>query len=158
MATSVASGTAVENNLTGGSILYTDTGTYNTVSSRVLTVFNYLGAQIQQFNMGVNLTQVFTYPADDWFWFQCIVTDNTGTFTANVYVVPDGYYWVAYQNQYNASGCGCAGNNCNLEVSKLALDSALRSNLAGVSGAAVAHRDIIEANFFANQSIVSQLM
>jgi hypothetical protein len=153
---STPSGTAVENSINGGSILYSDTGSYATVSSRILTVYNYLGAVVQTFNMGSNLTQQFTFTADDWYWFQCVVVDNTGTWTTNVYVVAQGFFWVAYQNQYNANNCASTGVNMNLEAGTLALNSALRANLSGQSGAAVAHRNIVAANYFVNQSVTLQ--
>jgi hypothetical protein len=153
---SIASGTAVENSLLGGSILYTDTGTYGAVTSRILTIYDYQGNIVTTINMGATLTATLTFPVDAWFHFQCVVIDNTGTLTADVYLVAVGYYWFAYQNQYNASACGCNGNNSNLVISQLALASSLRSNLAGTTGAAVAQRDIVAANYFANQSIIAQ--
>lgn len=151
---SSASGEVTQNTLTGGSLLYTDTGSYGTVSSRVLSIFNYLGNQVAQYVMGSNLTQVFTLPTDDWFHFQCVVVDNTGTFTADVYFVATGYYWETYAEQFTSTNCGCNGNNRNLELSQLALNASLRFNLAGLPGAAAAHREITAANILVNQSAV----
>jgi hypothetical protein len=154
------SGTAVENSLTGGSILYTDTGQYGVVSSRVLTVYDYLGNLLQTFNMGSNLTATYTFPADVWLKFVCTVTDNVSgsPWVTTIYVVAQGYYWNAYLEQFNATNCGCNGNNCNLEKSQLSLQAALRFNLAGPAGAASANSSIIMANYWVNQNIVSQLM
>ena len=151
------SGTAVQDGINGGQILYTDTGSYGTIVSRTLNVFNYLGDVIGTFNMGTNLTQVYTYTADAWFQFQCVVVDNAGTWTNNVYFVSQGFYWDAYTAQFNATGCGCIGNNCNLEWSQLALNAALRFNLVGLAGAASSNTCIIAANFFVNQSTTTQL-
>ena len=156
-APSSPSGTAVQDGINGGQILYTDTGTYGTIISRALNVLNYLGDVIATFNMGTNLTQVYTYTADAWFQFQCVVVDNAGTWTNNVYFVSQGFYWDAYTNQFNATGCGCIGNNCNLEYSQLALNAALRFNLVGLAGAASSNTCIIAANFFVNQSTTTQL-
>ena len=154
------SGTVVQNGLGGGSALFTDTGSYGAVSSRVLTVYDYLGNVVapSPFTMGANLTQVFNFSADAWFHFQCIVTDNLGTYTIDVYWVAQGFYWVSYLVQFNATNCGCQGNNCNLEKSQLSLQAALRFNLAGLTGAASAQSSIVMANFWVNQNIVSQLM
>lgn len=154
---STPSGTVVQYGILGGQALFTDTGSYSTLISRNLTVFNYLGDVIQVFNMGVNLTQIFSFAADAWFQFTCVVVDNTGTWTTNVYFVSQGYYWDAYTNQFNSTACGCVGNNCNLEVSQLCLASALRFNLAGLAGAVSANRDILAANYFVNSSIQVQL-
>lgn len=151
------SGTVKQNTLNGGSLLFTDTGSYGTIVSRNLTVYDYLGNVVQTFNMAANLTQVFTFASDAWFHFQCIVVDNTGTFTSDVYVVADGYYWDSYTEIYNSTNCGCGVNDCNLEKSQNALNAALRFNLAGISGAASAQREIVAANIYVNMSAIIQL-
>jgi|GEM_PF-2946122 hypothetical protein len=153
---STPSGTAVENSLTGGSILYTDTGTYGPVSSRVLTIFDYQGNLLSTINMGTGLTATYTFPSDAWFKFVCTVIDNTGTWVTTVYIVTDGYYWATYTSIFTSANCGCVGNNCNLEVSWQCLQAALRFNLAGLSGAASAQNCIVAANYFVNQNAVIQ--
>jgi len=157
---STPSGTAVENSLTGGSIIYTDTGSYGVVSSRILTIYNSAGTLLQTINMGSTLTATYTFPADVWLKFVCTVTDNVSgsPWVTTVYIVAQGYYWNAYLAQFNATNCGCQGNNCNLEKSQLSLQAALRFNLAGLAGAASANACIIMANYWVNQNIVSQLM
>lgn len=157
MAASVASGTVQQSGINGGAALYTDTGVYNTIISRNLTVYDFQGNILQTFNMGSNLTQIYTFPGDAWFQFTCVVVDNTGTYTNTVYFVSQGYYWDAYDVQFNATVCGCIGNNYNLEKSQLALNAALRFNLAGMAGAASAQNCIIQANYFVNLSITTQL-
>lgn len=157
MATSNPSGTVQQSGINGGAALYTDTGVYNTVISRTLTVYDYLGNVLATFNMGTSLTQIYTFSADAWFQFTCVAVDNTGTWTTTVYFVSQGYYWDAYTAQFNATACGCVGNNCNLEQSQLSLNAALRFNLAGLVGAASSNSCIIAANYFVNQSIIAQL-
>ncbi len=157
---STPSGTVVQNGLNGGSAIFTDTGSYGTVSSRILTVYDYLGNVVSPspFNMGSSLTQVFNFPLDAWFKFVCVVTDNVSgsPWTTTIYWVADGFYWDAYLNQFNSTNCGCQGNNFNMEVSQLNLNAALRFNLAGEAGAAAAQACIVAANYFINQSIVAQ--
>lgn len=157
---STPSGTVVQDGLNGGSLLFTDTGSYGTIVSRTLTVYDYLGNIVSPspFNMGNNLTQIFNFNADAWFHFQNIVIDNTGTWTTDVYVVATGFYWSTYLVQFNATNCGCQGNNRNLEVSQLSLQAALRFNLVGIAGASSAQSCIVAANYWVNQNIISQLM
>lgn len=157
---SLPSGTVTQNSLNGGSLLFTDTGSYGTISSRTLTIYDYQGNPVSPspFNMGNALTQVFTFGSDAWYHFQNVVVDNVsgGPWVTDIYVVAVGFYWETYLNQFNATNCGCIGNNCNLEYSQLALQAALRFNLAGLSGAASAQNCIVMANYFVNQSIISQ--
>lgn len=153
---STPSGTVVQNGLNGGSLLFTDTGSYGTVSSRTLTIYDYLGNPVapSPFNMGTNLTQLFSFNTDAWFHFQNVVVDGSGTWTTDVYVVADGFYWEAYLNQFVASQCGNVGVNSNLEISQLCLQAALRFNLSGLPGAASTNSAIIAANYFVNQSVL----
>lgn len=155
---STPSGTVTQNTLNGGSLLFTDTGSYSTIISRILTVYDYQGNVVSPspFTMGNNLTQIFTFAADAWFHFQCVVVDSSGTWTTDVYFVADGFYWETYLTQFTSTNCGCVLNNKNLEYSQLALQAALRFNLAGLSGAASAQNCIVAANYFVNQSIISQ--
>jgi len=157
---STPSGTVTQYGLNGGQALYTDTGSYGTVSSRVLTVYDFNGNVLETFTMGASLTQIYTYTADAWFHFQCVVTDNVSgsPWITDVYWVSQGFYWQTYQLVYNASNCGCVNNNLNLVISQLALADALRANLAGLEGAAQANRAIIAANVYVNQSAVIQLV
>ena len=156
---STPSGTVTQGNLVGNELLFTDTGSYGTVSSRILNIYDYQGNLIQTYNMGANLTQIFPIPADNWYWFVCTVTDNISgsPWVTNVYYVSTGYYWTAYQAQFDSTNCGCGCNNYNMEISNLLLQAALRFNLAGLSGASSAQQCIVAANFFINQSVTSQL-
>ena len=154
---SVASATVTLANLSGSPLEWTDTGSYGTIVSRNLVITNYLGATVGSANLGSATSYAFSITADDWFAFTATIVDNTGTFTSVVYYVSTGFYWATYLAQFTTSNCGCIGNNCNLEISQLQLQAALRFNLAGASGAASAHITIIAANYFVNQSIEVQL-
>lgn len=153
------SGTVKQNTLNGGSLIFTDTGSYTNVTSRILTIYDYLGNVVSPspFNMGTSTIQIFDFSSDAWFHFQCITTDQSGANTIDVYFVADGFYWDSYTEIYNSTNCGCGVNDCNLEKSQNALNAALRFNLAGLSGAASAQREIVAANVLVNMSAIIQL-
>lgn len=155
---STASATVTLANLSGSPLLWTDTGSYGTIISRTLTIYDYQGNVLTTQSLGSTLTFDFDITSDNWYQFTGVVVDNTGTYTSQVYYVSTGFYWVTYQSVYNASNCGCNNDNWNLVVSQLALASALRANLAGLAGAAQAQRDVVAANVFVNMSIVIQLV
>lgn len=153
---SVATATVTQVNLTGSPLLWQDTGSYGTIVSRTLVISDYLGNVITTQNLGTALNYQFVVTSDSWYSFVCIVVDNTSTFTSTVYYVSTGFYWNTYLAQFNATNCGCNGNNCNLELSQLSLQAALRFNLGGLPNAASAQKAIVAANFFVNQNIVAK--
>ncbi len=153
---SVAKATVTQVDLSGSPLQWLDTGTYGTIVSRTLVISDYLGNVITTQSLGTALSYNFIITSDNWYSFTAIIIDNTGTFTSTVYYVSTGFYWNAYVAQFNATGCGCVGNNCNLEKSQLALQAALRFNLGGLPDAASAQSAIVAANYFVNQNIVAQ--
>lgn len=153
---SVSSLTVVQYNNSGSQLLATDTGSYtNPIVSRVLTMYDYAGNQLQQFNMGTNLTQVITISQDGEYTYILAVTDNTGVVPpVTVNAVAFGFYTAAYLLQFTSTNCGCQLDNCNLDNGELNLNAAFRFNLAGNLSAA--QTSIILANYFVNLSPVVQ--
>lgn len=158
---STISGTVAQNTVNGGSLLFTDTGSYGTIVSRTLTIYDYLGNALQVFNMGTNLTQIYTFLADAWFDFNLVVVDNTGTFTLDLPIVSQGFYWDSYTEIFNSTNCGCQVDDCTLEKSQRALAAALRFNLGSTGpntpAAASANREVLAANIYVNMSAAIQL-
>lgn len=144
---STANGNVQQISLTGPTIdyEYTDTGSYGAVSSRILTVYDYLGGLFATYIMGNNLTQVVSLTVDGWFDFRCVVTDNTGTYTKDVYYVAGGLYIDASLALFASGNCGCSGNNKNLIEADYCYQAALRYNLAGPSAAVQANQAILDA-------------
>jgi len=161
---STPSGTVQQYNLSGSEYLYTDTGSYGTVSSRVLTVYDYLGNVVNTYNMGSAVTQIVTLSSDGWYQFVCVVADNVSgsPWTATVYWLAGGYFIAAYLNQYSLNGCynNTQTTNTNLTIANNAYLAALRSNLGATgynsSEAIAAQNCIIAANYFVNLSPVVQ--
>lgn len=161
---STPSGTVQQYNLSGSQLLYTDTGSYGTVSSRVLTVSDYLGNVVGVYTMGASVTQIVPISSDGWYQFVCVVNDNVSgsPWTATVYWLAGGYFIAAYLNQYTVNGCynNTQTTNTNLTVANNAYLAALRFNL-GSTGAAsanaiAAQNCIIAANYYVNLSPVVQ--
>lgn len=153
---STPSGTVVQYNISGSEYLFTDTGSYGTLVSRNLTIYDYQGIPVQTVNLGGTLTYVYTVTADAWQHWQNIVVDNTGTYTTDIYYVAGGFYIAAYLNLFSSTNCGCQGNNCNMEYAEFAYQAALRFNLAGLAGAAQAQRNIVAANVLINTNVIPQ--
>lgn len=156
---STPSGTVTQANLSGSELLYTDTGNYGTVSSRVLTIYDYQNNLVETYSMGANLTQIFPITADAWYMFVCTVSDNVGgsPWVTTVYFVATGFYTAAYLVQYTANQCGCIGVNCNMDAAENSYNAALRYNLAGEAGAASSQAAITAANVLINQNTTVQL-
>ncbi len=153
---STASATVVQNNLSGSEQKFTDTGSYGTLVSRNLTIYDYQGNVLINVSLGASLTYIYTITADAWFQFECVVVDNTGTYTSTVYYTAGGFYVAAYLNLFTATNCGCQGNNCNMEYAEYAYQAALRFTLAGLAGAAQAQREIVAANVLINTNVIPQ--
>lgn len=153
---STPSGTVKQNNLSGSELLFSDTGSYSTIVSRNLSIYDYQGALLTTVNLGTNLTYIYTITADAWLHFQNVVVDNTGTFTTDIYYTAGGFYTAAYLNLFTATNCGCQGNNCNMEYAEYAYQASIRFTLAGLAGAAQAQREIVAANVLINTNIIPQ--
>lgn len=153
---STPSGKVTQNNLSGSELLYTDSGSYGTIVSRNLTIYDYQNQPLITVSMGAALTYIYTITADAWFTFECVVVDNTGTYTTTVYYTAGGFYTAAYLNLFTATNCGCQGNNCNMEYAEYAYQAAIRFTLAGLAGAAQAQREIVAANVLINTNVIPQ--
>lgn len=136
----------------GGLVLtYLDTGSYGTIISRTLTVYNYnLAATYGPFSMGTNLSQAVDVTADGWLRFICIVVDNTGTFTATVDYLAEGQYIASFLNRMVSQGCGCDNTNqfCNLFKAQLNLVAAEWFSIPGLP--IPAQSSITAANVYVN--------
>lgn len=133
---SEASGT-VSNNLAANLLTFTDTGTYGTVSSRILLIKDRNGIVLATINMGTNLTAPYYITADAEFDFFLTVVDNTGTFTTHVYYPAIGFYTIAYLNRFNNNNCGCDPRGLYVDEAEANITAALRFNIAG---------DLVNAN------------
>lgn len=145
---STASGTVTQS--AGGSVLtYRDTGTYGTVSSRILVVYDPNGNILQTTPMGASLTASYDISIDQWLRFQCIVIDNTGTFTATVDYLSTAFYDNTYVNILAQLGCGCDLKQFNyIDISYFFRNAALRLALGGF--AVAANLNVIAANAYIN--------
>lgn len=153
---STPSGTVVQANLSGSELRFTDTGSYGTIVSRNLSIYDYQGVLLITVDLGTNLTYLYTITADQWLHFQNVVIDETGTYTTDIYFTATGFYVAAYLNLFSSTNCGCQGVNCNMEYAEYAYQAALRFTLAGLAGAAQAQRNIVAANVLINTNVIPQ--
>lgn len=144
---SVASATVVQANLTGSELLWTDTGTYGTIISRTLNIYDCNGDLLQTVSLGVTTTYTYTITADAFFQFICTVVDNTGSFSSEVDYVAIGFYTAAYLNAFTGN-VPLPINNCNLDRAENFLNASLRFNVGG--NFVAANTNIILANYFVN--------
>lgn len=145
---STASAVVSQANLTGSELQWQDTGTYGTVISRTLNIYDCNGNLLLTVGLGTALTYVYAITADAFFQFSATIVDTTGSYTSVVDYVAIGFYTASYLNAFNAAGCGCNIPQCNLEIAENFYNAALRFNLAGSSVAA--NGNIIAANVFVN--------
>lgn len=144
---STASATVVQNNLTGSELLWSDTGSYSTIISRTLNIYDCNGELLQTVSLGTALTYTYTITADAFFQFICTVVDNTGTFESEVDYVAIGFYTAAYLNAFTGN-VPLPINNCNLDTAENFLNAALRFNVGG--NFVAAQTNIVLANYFVN--------
>ena len=109
---STASG-KVTNSQDGKTLTYTDTGSYSTIISRILTIYDANGVLLNTINMGATLVSTFGITADGYYTFICTVVDNTGTFTATVNFLAENIYIAAMLSFLAGLGCcnGCIPEN-----------------------------------------------
>lgn len=135
----------------GGLVLtYQDTGSYGTIVSRTLNVYDKNGTLFQgPFTMGAALTQAVNITTDQWLRFVCVVVDNTGTFTATVNYLAEGIYIASFLNRMVTLGCGCNKNQfCDLFKAQLNLAAAEWFSIPGLGIAATS--SINAANVYVN--------
>ncbi len=144
---SVATATVVQANLTGSQLLWTDTGTYSTLISRNLNIYDCNGNLLQTVPLGTTLTYIYNITADAFFQFIATIVDNTGTFTSEVDKVADGFYTASYLNAFTGN-VPLPINNCNLDTAENFLNASLRFNVGG--NFVAANQNIIWANYFVN--------
>lgn len=145
---STASAIVSQANLSGSELLWTDTGSYGTIISRTLNIYDCNGNLLQTVNLGGTLTYVYTITADGFYQFSATIVDNTGSYISVVDYVAIGFYTASYLNAFNAAGCGCNIPQCNLEIAENFYNAALRFNLA--SSFVAANSNIIAANVYVN--------
>ncbi len=145
---STASAIVTQNNLSGSQLKWTDTGSYGSVISRVLTIYDCNGELLQTVSLGSILIYAYDITADGFYQFVGTVVDGTGTFISTVDFVATGFYTAAYLNAFNGSQCGCTGIQCNLDIAENFYNASLRFNLAGNFVAAQAN--IVGANIYVN--------
>lgn len=135
---SVASG-VVTQSANGGTLTFTDTGTYGTVSSRELVIRDSDGEILDEIDMGASLTATYTITADIYASFELTVIDNTGTYTTTVNYLSTAFYDIVFANVIAQLGCNC---NCGSEqltyadISQLYKSAAERYALSGLAPAA----------------------
>lgn len=145
---STASATVVQANLIGSQLLWTDSGTYGTVVSRNLTIYDCNGEVLLTTSLGTATTYTYNITADGFYQFIGVIIDNTGEFTSTVDFVAIGFYTATYLSLFNASNCGCTGLQCNIDAAENFLNAALRFNVA--SNFVAANTNIIAANVVIN--------
>lgn len=144
---SSASATVVQANLTGTELLWGDTGTYGTIISRTLNIYDCNNNLLQTVNLGATTSYTYMITADAFFKFSAIIIDNTGTFTSDVDFVATGFYTAAYLNAFTGN-VPLPISNCNLDIAERFYTAALRFNVGG--NFVAANSDIIFANYFVN--------
>jgi hypothetical protein len=145
-------GLSISSSLDGKTLTATDTGTgYGTVTSRMLTIYDALGNELTQINMGTSLTANYGITADAWFRFKLDVIDNNGSYEKIRDYLAIGIYSATFLNIISKVGCSC---NCShetfqeLSIGELFLAAALRYALAGLS--ILAQNNIVAANTYLN--------
>ncbi len=144
---STASATVAQANLSGSQLLWSDTGTYSTIISRTLNIYDSDGELLQTVSLGAALTYTYTITADAFFNFTAVVVDNTGTFTSEVDYVAIGFYTASYLNAFTGN-VPLPINNCNLDRAENFLNASLRFNVGG--NFVSAQTNIVLANYFVN--------
>jgi len=144
---STASAVVVQANLIGSQLLWTDTGSYGTMVSRNLTIYDCNGVVLQTVSLGTATTYTYNITADGFYQFICVVVDNTGTFTSTVDFIAAGFYTSAYLNAFTG-GSILPISNCNMEKAENFYNAAIRFNLA--SNFVAANNCIIAANIYIN--------
>lgn len=94
----------------GGTVLtYLDTGSYGTVSSRTLVIYDSNGVPVATFNMGASLSQTYNITADSYFSFVCTVADNVSgsPWIATVNYLAENICITTMVNAVSQLGCGC---------------------------------------------------
>ena len=145
---SVCSG-EVSTSLDGKTLTFLDTGTYGTVTSRILNILDVYGNVLTQINMGASLTATYAITADAMLQFILNVNDGAAE-TCTVNYLAQGIYAATYLNIIKLVGCSC---NCSnetyqeLSVAELFLAAANRFALGTFSVYAIsANNNIIAAN------------
>ena len=143
----------------GLQLTYQDTGSYGTVSSRLLNIYDANGDLVTStINMGSNLTATISITADQYLTFVCTVNDNVSgsPWITTVNYLAEGIYAQTFLNVMVSSGCGCPqGQFCNLFKAELNLQAAERYALSGLGIPADAL--ITYANIYVNQANVNLL-
>ena len=147
MATSTASATVVQANLIGSQLLWVDTGTYNTIISRTLNIYDCNNNPLLTVSLGATTSYTYTITADAFFKFSAIIVDNTGSFTSEVDFVATGFYTAAYLNAFTGN-VPLPISNCNLDIAERFYTAALRFNVGG--NFVAAQNNIVWANYFVN--------
>jgi len=140
----------VTNNIAGNQLTYTDTGTYGTVSSRILTIFDPNGTLLSTIDMGSSLTAPYTITADQYLRFICTVADDVSgsPWVTTVNYLAQGFYTVAYLNRLVQSDACCESDFNNLDIAEKFLAAAQRFGVAGLGIAA--NNEILAANIYVN--------
>lgn len=148
---STAAGTVTQSG-DGTVLTYTDIGSYGTVISRVLTIYDYDANVLATINMGASLTATYNITADGYFTFICEVFDDTGgPFTATVAYLSTAFFQIAFAPQIAAQECPACDTFAvfyNLNRAYLSEQAAL---IYASHGASVqAQNNITQANFYVN--------
>jgi hypothetical protein len=154
MAISTPSATVIHSNTSGSTLLWTDTGTYGTITSRTLVISDAFGNVLQTVSLGVVLTYTYTITYDAFYKFVHTVVDSNGTWTYEVDWVAYGFYAAQYLSQVSASitngGYSIETNNY-LDIAERFYSAAIRMNIAG--NFITANNLIQAANYYANLQI-----
>lgn len=132
----------------GGTVLtYSDTGSYGTVSSRILVISNSNGVPVATFNMGSSLTQNYTITADGYFSFVCTVVDNVSgsPWIAVVNFLAENICVTTLVNVVVQLGCGCNCGSEELTYSDITTTYIFCADSAALFGLGVAAQSLITA-------------
>lgn len=144
---SIATAKVTQANLIGSLLQWLDTGSYGTIVSRTLNIYDCNNNLLQTVSLGATLSYQYTIAADAFFKFVATIVDNTGSFISEVDYVAIGFYTASYLNSFNGQA-PLPINNCNLDTAENFLNAALRFNVGGNFVAAQAN--IVLANYFVN--------
>ena len=123
----------------GNVLTITDTGSYATVSSRTLTIYDPNGNVLSVIDMGSSLTTTYDISLPQYLSFVLVVVDNTGSYSTTVNYLANGIYLVAYVNVISQLGCSCNCGSQQLiyaDIAELYNSSSLRLALGGFGVAA----------------------
>lgn len=101
---------SVSQPLSGSPLTFTDTSTsLPTITSRILKILDATGDELEEIDMGSDLTAEYTITGDQWLRFRLIL--NEGAYTVDVDFLSEAFYYKALI-EGSRSGC-CSDTLCS---------------------------------------------